>query len=215
MPVIVDYRVCDNSPACSAVRVCPRGTLTFNHKENRVEADNEKCHSCAGPCARVCPAGAIKWYKTMDELEAAKVEMESSTLSKDDLLEQRYGVRPGDPRELGPNLHHVDCSNFQSEVLESDIPVVVDFWAEWCAPCRILAPTFKSLAAKYEGKVKFGKLDTEECMEVPGEYVIMSIPTMLFFHKGQVVDQAVGALPAEAIQRKLDAIVARTSKGAN
>ncbi len=156
-------------------------------------------------------AGAVKFASSVEELEQLKTEVENSSLSKDDLLEQRYGVRPGDPRELGPNLIHVNDENFAKEVLESPIPVVVDFWAEWCAPCRILAPTFKAMAAEYEGRMRFAKLDTEEASFTAARYGIMSIPTMLFFSGGRVVDQAVGALPAAALRQKIDRVLVRAA----
>jgi len=210
MPVLIDYRVCDNSPGCSAIRVCPQHALSFNPAKGKVEVDDSRCSSaCNAICTRVCPAGAVKWFKTEAEREAARKDMAESNLSKDDLLEQRYGIRPGDPRELGPNLIHVDDDNFETEVLQSDVPVVVDFWAEWCAPCRILAPTFKALATEYEGRMKFGKLDTEEAQRVAMQYGIMSIPTLLFFNHGQVVDRAVGALPREQLRRKIEGVLAR------
>ncbi|MCL5039576.1 MAG: thioredoxin [Firmicutes bacterium] len=211
MPILVDYRACDDSPACSAVRVCPKGALRFDRNKGKIVADNSKCTACSAPCTQVCPAGALKYYATMEELKKAETEISSSTLTKDDLLEQRYGLRPGDPRELGPNLYHVDCDNFTSDVLRSDVPVVVDFWAEWCAPCRVLAPTFKQMAAEYEGRMKFGKLDTEDCQEVPSRYGIMSIPTMLFFYNGEIIDWAVGALSREMLRRKIESVLARTA----
>ncbi|HEY3315355.1 MAG TPA: thioredoxin [Bacillota bacterium] len=215
MPVLIDQRACDNSSGCSAVRVCPTSAIHFNTVSGKIEADNSKCRSCKNhPCDRVCPAGAVKWFAGQAELEAAQKAIAASTLTQDDLLEQRYGVRPGDPAALGPNLYHVDCDNFKREVLEAGGPVVVDFWASWCAPCRVLAPTFKALAAEYEGQVKFAKLDTEECRDIPNALGIMSIPTMLFFNHGELVDQAVGALPKEAIRRKLDAVAGAGGRAA-
>lgn len=85
--------------------------------------------------------------------------------------------------------------NFQSEVLESDTPVLVDFWAVWCAPCRMIAPVVDELAGTYEGKVKFGKLNVDEHGEIAARYNVRGIPTLLLFNNGQVVDQMVGAGP--------------------
>ena len=208
MPVLIDQRVCDNSPGCSAIRVCPKDAIIYDRKAGKITADNSRCTSC-GICQRVCPAGAVKVYPTEAALEAAKTEIEGSNLTADDLLEQRYGVRPGDPNELGTNMVHVDCGNFADEVLKSDLPVVVDFWASWCAPCRILAPTFKDLAAEFDGQLRFAKLDTEECQQVPAEFGIMSIPTMLFFHKGRIVERAVGALPKDALRTKIKNVMTK------
>lgn len=82
--------------------------------------------------------------------------------------------------------------NFQSEVLQSTLPVLVDFWAEWCGPCRMLAPTIDKLAADYAGRVKVGKLDCEAARDTAMKYGIQSIPTVLIFKNGQVINRMVG-----------------------
>ncbi len=83
-------------------------------------------------------------------------------------------------------------ANWKTEVLESAVPVVVDFWAPWCGPCRMLAPTIEKLAGEYQGKVKIGKMNTDENTETPGELRISAIPTVLIFNNGQVADRLVG-----------------------
>ncbi len=94
----------------------------------------------------------------------------------------------------------VTDQSFESEVLNSDLPVVVDFWAEWCAPCRQIAPIVKELAGEYDGKVKIVKMNIDENPAAPGKYGVRAIPTLLAFQGGQVVEQMQGARPKSALE---------------
>ncbi len=96
-------------------------------------------------------------------------------------------------------------NNFNDEVLNSDKPVLVDFWAEWCGPCRMVGPVVEELAGDYEGKVKVGKVDVDSNPQVSMQYGIRSIPSLLIFKGGEVVDQIVGAVPKAHLQKQLDA----------
>lgn len=98
--------------------------------------------------------------------------------------------------------------NFEKDVLQSDVPVLVDFWAEWCPPCKIIAPVVEELAKEYEGKMKIGKLNVDENGQTSAKYSIMSIPTLLIFKKGQVVKTMVGAQSKDGFKRQLDEIIA-------
>jgi thioredoxin 1 len=89
----------------------------------------------------------------------------------------------------------VTKDNFQKEVLDSDLPVLVDFWATWCPPCRMLSPVVASVAEKLEGKLKVGKVDVDDQQELAAQFGIMSIPTLILFKNGQVVKQTMGAMP--------------------
>ena len=97
--------------------------------------------------------------------------------------------------------------NFEQEVLKSELPVFVDFWAPWCMPCRMMAPVVEKLAEEYEGKVKVCKLNVEEGRKTAGTYQISGIPTSIIFKDGKPVDQLVGALPEEEFKKKLDALL--------
>ncbi|MCK5453886.1 MAG: thioredoxin [Calditrichia bacterium] len=99
---------------------------------------------------------------------------------------------------------HVSDGNFKSEVLESSVPVLVDFWAPWCGPCKVIAPVIEELAKEYEGKFKVTKLNTDENPNIAMEYRIMGIPTLGIFVNGKMVDQLVGAYPKPNIVEKID-----------
>ncbi len=95
-------------------------------------------------------------------------------------------------------------ANFE-QLIQSDKPVLVDFWAEWCGPCRMVAPVVEELAGDYEGRAIVGKLDLEANSQVPIKYGVRSIPTLLVFKNGQLVDKQVGAVPKHVLAQKLDA----------
>ncbi len=99
----------------------------------------------------------------------------------------------------------VNSENFASEVLDSPIPVVVDFFATWCGPCRMLSPVLESVSEDYEDKVKFVKLDVDEASDIAKDYSVMSIPTLIIIKNGEEVAKTVGALGAEALEEWIDA----------
>ncbi len=101
------------------------------------------------------------------------------------------------------NLVEVTDSNFQTEVLKSDKPVLLDFWAEWCGPCKMIAPVVEELANEYDGKLKVGKVDVDSNQQTSMQYGIRSIPTLLIFKGGKVVDQLVGAVPKKVLAEKI------------
>lgn len=104
-------------------------------------------------------------------------------------------------------LLNITDKNFKEEVLKSPLPVLVDFWATWCSPCKILSPIIEELAKEYMGKIKIGKLNVEENQNIPTQYGIMSIPTIIFFKDGKILNQLVGALTKQQLKQKIEEIV--------
>ena len=102
------------------------------------------------------------------------------------------------------SVGQVTDSSFQQEVLESEVPVLVDFWAPWCGPCRMVTPVVEELAQQYNGQLKVMKLNTDENPSVAREYGIRSIPTLMIFKGGQRLDMVVGAVPKTALAEKLE-----------
>ena len=108
---------------------------------------------------------------------------------------------------MGKEALHVTDATFQEQVLESDVPVLVDFWAFWCAPCHVIAPIIEELAADYDGRVVLAKLDVDENGDTAIQYGVMSIPTMIIFKGGEEVERMIGTRPKKAIAERLDAVL--------
>lgn len=107
----------------------------------------------------------------------------------------------------GENMNEFNDENFESEVLSSDIPVVVDVWAPWCGPCKKLTPIIEELAGEYGETVKIGKLNVDDNPQTATKYGISSIPTVLFVKNGEVAETLVGLIPKEALKTKIDAFI--------
>jgi thioredoxin 1 len=101
----------------------------------------------------------------------------------------------------------VTKSNFDTEVIKSPLPVIADFWAEWCGPCKMIAPILKDLAKDYKDKIKVAKIDVDAEGDLAQKYNIVSIPTIMVFNKGQVVHQQVGAVPRQALEKMIKEVI--------
>ena len=105
-----------------------------------------------------------------------------------------------------PNIVTLTQENFSREVIESSGPILVDFWAEWCGPCKMLAPLLDELAAEYDGRVRIGKVNIDEHTALASQYNIQSIPTLLLFNQGQVAEQIVGLRSKKDLKSRLDRV---------
>jgi len=110
---------------------------------------------------------------------------------------------------MSETVLHIEGNRFQDEVVRSDRPVVVDFYADWCGPCKVIEPVIRQLSREYDGRVKFVKIDTDDNQELAMQFGIMSIPTVMFFSKGKVEDIVIGAVPAVVLKSKLDSLLAK------
>jgi thioredoxin 1 len=121
------------------------------------------------------------------------------------IIQKSYHVLKGELQMASENVLAFTDANFDRDVLQSDIPVLVDFWATWCAPCKAIAPLVETIADEYAGKVKVGKVNVDENQATPGKYGVRGIPTIILFKNGAVLDQVVGAVP----KSQLDALIAK------
>ena len=108
---------------------------------------------------------------------------------------------------MAGNVAEFSDTNFEQEVIQSPTPVLVDLWAAWCGPCRLIAPVVEELAGTYAGKVKMGKVNVDDYPQLAAQYRVMNIPTLLLFKGGQEVDRIVGVVPKQELSRHLDQLL--------
>lgn len=106
-------------------------------------------------------------------------------------------------------MQEVNAANFDAEVIKSNLPVLVDFWAPWCGPCKMVAPVVEAVSNDYKGKLKVVKLNTDDSPQVAAQYQIMGIPTLMFFYGGKMVDRITGYLAKDALSKKVNEVLAK------
>jgi thioredoxin 1 len=108
---------------------------------------------------------------------------------------------------MSEHIHHVTDASFDADVLKSDLPELVDFWAEWCGPCKMIAPSLEELAAEYSGKLKIAKINIDENQDTPRKFGIKGIPTLQIFKNGNLEAQKVGAVPKSQLKAFIDSVI--------
>jgi thioredoxin 2 len=203
MPVLVDPKICVDREHCFAASACPYDAFLHNPLKKTWEVDAQLCGDCPGPCLNFCDKDALRWGDDLVDLSLVKAEIEG-TMKHEQVVEARakhkkeLAVALEAARQKSADaLVALTRANFEEEVLRSDLPVVVDCWADWCGPCKQFSPIFESLAKQYKGIVKFAKLDTEAEPTLARGLGIEALPTIMMFYKGQIANMVEGALPAE------------------
>jgi len=144
-----------------------------------------------------------KWFRRCQE-KAGQISLDFFYSCLIIAVYSLFRMYPEEAEEIysmaSDNVLQLSDDSFESQVLKSDVPVLVDFWASWCAPCKAIAPVVDSLAEEYGGKIKVGKLNVDENPATPGQYGVRGIPTLILFKDGNIVDQVVGAVPKNQLE---------------
>lgn len=217
MPAIVDPTVCNrNFAQCFPAQVCPEKAFSLTDAGD-VVIDSSLCGDCTGPCLNFCDGYAIRYERDPALFDVLKRKT-LGEISETEAVEERVAaIEEQKQQELEAAnqdkiVIDVTAATFEAEVLNSDTPVVVDFWAPWCGPCQQMAPVFEALAQEYSGLVKFAKVNTDEEGALAAQMGISSLPTVVAFHKGQPVDGRVGALPRPQLQAFVYSVLASTQQ---
>ena len=202
MPVIVDYSRCDHHN-CFPLEVCPHTGRALLDDGVRIVAHPEVCGDCPAPCLNFCDKTALRYAPDMEELKLVQAELDGA-MTKDEIeavrTEKKAAEVKAKEEAAAGAVVPVKTAEFETQVLQSDIPVAVDFWAPWCGPCKQMAPVFEELAKSYAGVMKFCKVNTDDEQALAMRYKIQGIPSLIFFWQGQELDRLTGALPPSALQ---------------
>jgi len=202
VPVIVDYSRCDHHN-CFPLDVCPHSGHALLDDGERIVSNPEVCGDCPAPCINFCDKTALRYAPDMEEIKLVQAELDGS-MTKEQIETIRAEKKAADEKAkeeaAAGGVVPVKASEFETQVLQADVPVAVDFWAPWCGPCKQMAPVFEELAKSYAGHMKFCKVNTDEEQALAMRYQIQGIPTLIFFWNGQELDRMTGALPPSTLQ---------------
>ncbi len=202
MPAVIDPNTCDNDFAgCFPARICPE--KAFSYEAGRVMINSDLCGECPGPCVNFCDRYAIRYTSDEDEFAVLKAKT-LGTLSEIDAAEELHRLKEEAKAEAAKEAEsaavEVTAVTFDDQVVRNALPVVVDFWAPWCGPCKTMAPIFERVAKEYQGLVQFVKVNTEAEPALASRFGVQSIPTLGFFWRGRFVNSYAGALPEEHLK---------------
>lgn len=202
MPAVIDPNICDNDFAgCFPARICPE--QAFSYEAGLVIINSDLCGACPGPCVNFCDRYAIRYSSDEDEFAVLKART-LGTLSDADAAEELHRLKEEAKAEAAKEAEaaaaEVTTAMFDDQVIRNTLPVVVDFWAPWCGPCKTMAPIFERVAKEYQGLVQFVKVNTEAEPALASRFGVQSIPTLGFFWRGQLVNSYAGALPEEHLK---------------
>lgn len=216
MPVLVNYERCTFTKICFAANVCPKGTLRVDKVIGKVVVDPTVCGDCPGPCLNFCDPVALKYAPDLEELDITQKELdrvltkEAAVLQRNELVKKRKeaeAVAKAEAEKAANAPMTLTAKNFVQEVRNAEVPVLIDFWAEWCQPCKQISPIIEQLAQELAGQVKFAKVNIDDEPQIAAQLKIQSIPTLLIFFQGQVADIIVGAVGKEQLRARLQRVL--------
>lgn len=202
MPVLINFKICDNSEDCSGIEVCPNGAFYWDRKNKTIAVDNSKCINC-GKCEEACPVDAIRVARTKEEYEKIKKEIEEDPRKVSDLFIDRYGAQPIHPAFLIPQ------SKFDVQILKSIKPAAVELFNNDSIECLLRSIPIKKLLEGLD--VKYRKIEVKD-NSLPEKYGIRELPALLFFKDGKLTGKIEGYYDTEKkedIIKKVNRIISK------
>jgi thioredoxin len=211
VPALIDQAVCNCAPRCFAIPACPVDAISFRIDGGQVTIDSALCGTCPGPCTNFCDRSAIKYSPSYDDFDLLTAQV-LGTLTAEEIASERKrrkeeAALAAAAAKASP-VQTLTAANFEQVLRTTEVPIVIDFWADWCGPCKQMAPVFERLATEYAGLMLFAKVDTDKEQALAAQLGIQSLPTLLFVFRGQLVDRIVGALPAQQLQARIYQVLA-------